>query len=221
MRHTVGPEATINNVRRKVDSCLKSVTNEAISWEDGGMDPRIARTRRSLQQALLELARTRGLDAVTIADIAEQAGVNRSSFYQHYSDKDTLLADAIEAALFDDGAALPPLTDLIDCQPPTALVAYLAHFEANAAVYQRVFGEHGSPAVLARLRTRIMDLAREGIGTSETHAFDGMPVDVAAAGITGSVIAVLGAWITMDPRPSVEIAASWILRVLVGPGEVV
>lgn len=210
--------ATISNIRRKVDSCLKSVTNEAMSWEDARVDPRIARTRRSLQQALLELARTRDLDAVTIADITERAGVNRSSFYQHYSDKDTLLADAIEAALFEDGADLPPLTELL-CEPPTALVAYLAHFEANAAVYRRVFGEHGSPKVLARLQARILDLAREGIGRSEAEAFDGMPVDVAAAGITGSVIAVLGAWITMDPRPSVEIGASWIWRVLVGPGE--
>ena len=182
------------------------------------MDPRIARTRRSLQQALLELARTRDLDEVTIADIAERARVNRSSFYQHYSEKDTLLADAIEAALFEDGASLPPLTELYDCEPPTALVAYLAHFEANAAVYQRVFGEHGSPAVLARIRDRVMDLARGGIEHSDTHAFDGMPVDVAAAGITGSVMAVLGAWITMEPRPTAETAASWIWRVLVGPG---
>ena len=65
------------------------------------MDPRIARTRQSLQAALFELARERGLDEITVADIAERAGVNRSSFYQHYSDKDTLLADAIDAVATD------------------------------------------------------------------------------------------------------------------------
>ena len=183
------------------------------------MDPRIARTRRSLQRALLELARTRDLEDVTVADIVERAGVNRSSFYQHYSDKDTLLADAIDAAIDEDGAALPPLMDLVEVDAPAALVAYLAHFEANAGVYARAFGEHGSPVVLARLSDRVFELAREGIASSRTHVFDGMPIDVAAAGIAGSVVAVLGAWLRLDPRPSVETAADWIWRVLVGPGD--
>lgn len=184
------------------------------------MDPRVARTRRSLQRALLELARTRDLDDVTVADIVERAGVNRSSFYQHYSGKDTLLADAIDAALVEDGAALPPLMDLVQVDPPSGLVAYLAHFEANAGVYARVLGEHGSPVVVARLHERVHEIAREGIQSSQTHAFDGMPVDVAAAGIAGSVVAVLGAWLALEPRPGVETAAEWIWRVLIGPGEV-
>ena len=47
------------------------------------MDPRIARTRGSLQEALLELARERELDDISVGDVAERAGVNRSSFYQH------------------------------------------------------------------------------------------------------------------------------------------
>ncbi|MEZ5190283.1 MAG: helix-turn-helix domain-containing protein [Schumannella sp.] len=62
------------------------------------MDPRIARTRRSLQEALLELARERELDDISVGDVAERAGVNRSSFYQHYADKETLLADALDSA---------------------------------------------------------------------------------------------------------------------------
>lgn len=183
------------------------------------MDPRIARTRRSLQRALFELARTRELEDVTIADVVEQAGVNRSSFYQHYSDKDTLLADAIDSALAEDGALLPPLMDLLETDAIAALVTYLAHFEANAAVYGRVFGEHGSLVAVARLQDHVQSLAREGIQHSCTHVFDGMPLDVAAAGIAGSVVAVLGAWLALEPRPGVEVAADWIWRVLIGPGE--
>ena len=168
---------------------------------------------------MLELARTRDLEDVTVADIVESAGVNRSSFYQHYSDKDTLLADAIDAALDEDGATLPPILTLVEVDPPSALVAYLAHFEANAGVYSRAFGEHGSPVVLARLHERVFGLAHEGIRCSRTTAFEGMPIEVAAAGIAGSVVAVLSAWLRLDPRPSVETAADWIWRVLTGPGE--
>ena len=75
------------------------------------MDPRIARTRQSLQQALLALAREESLDAISVADIAARAGVHRSSFYQHYADKETLLADAIDSAV-DDAAERSQATTL-------------------------------------------------------------------------------------------------------------
>ncbi|WP_291378775.1 helix-turn-helix domain-containing protein, partial [Demequina sp.] len=60
------------------------------------MDVRVERTRRRLQEALFSLARERGLENVAVSDIAERAGVNRSTFYQHYADKDTVLADALD-----------------------------------------------------------------------------------------------------------------------------
>ncbi|PWD51082.1 TetR/AcrR family transcriptional regulator [Serinibacter arcticus] len=183
------------------------------------MDPRIARTRRSLQRAMLALASERDLEDFTVADIVERAEVNRSSFYQHYSDKDTLLADAIDHAMQEDGADLPPLLDLVDDSPPSALVVYLQHFEAYAAVYARVFGERGSPVAVARLQGRVREIARDAIEHSGTTAFGGMPVDVAAAGVAGSVTGVLGAWIALEPRPTVGTAAAWIWQVLVGPGE--
>ncbi|GMA32953.1 TetR/AcrR family transcriptional regulator [Litorihabitans aurantiacus] len=182
------------------------------------MDPRIARTRHSLQRALFDLLGTRDLEDVTIADIVEHAGVNRSSFYQHYSDKDTLLADAIDSALAGDGAALPPLMELIETDAIAAIVAYLGHFEGNIDVYARVFGPHGSLVAVARLQQHVQGLAREGIESSRTQVFDGMPIDVAAAGIAGSVVAVVGAWIAMEPRPGLDVAAAWIWRVLLGPG---
>jgi hypothetical protein len=40
---------------------------------------------------------------------------------------------------------------------------------------------------------------------------------VRAAGLSGSVMGVLEAWLTRDPRPPVEIAVSWMWRMLLGP----
>lgn len=182
----------------------------------GRVDPRIARTRRSLQEALFELARERPLDEISVADIAERAGVNRSSFYQHYSDKDTLLADAIDAVVEEAGASIPVLHE-ISPEPPAILVAYLRHVEENAAVYSRVFGEHGSPIALARLRDRVQAIVIDAVATSHADTFDDIPSDVLAAGLSGSVLGVLGAWLTRDPRPPVETAVQWLWKVLLGP----
>ena len=180
------------------------------------MDPRIARTRRSLQEALFELARERGLDEISVADIAERAGVNRSSFYQHYSDKDTLLADAIDAVVEEAGTAIPAVGE-ITAEPPAILVEYLRHVEENAAVYARVFDRPGSPVVVARLRERIQRIVIDAVATSHADAFGDIPSDVLAAGLSGSVLGVLEAWLTRDPRPPVETAVQWLWAVLLGP----
>ncbi len=179
------------------------------------MDPRIARTRKSLQEALFDLARERDLDDISIADIAERAGVNRSSFYQHYSDKDTLLADAIDAAAEEAGADIPDVREITLDAPPI-LVGYLRHVEENAAVYARVFGSRGSPVAVARLRSRIESIASAAVA-ARAEIFDDIPPDVRAAGLAGSVLGVLESWLARDPRPPVETAVSWMWRMLLGP----
>lgn len=180
------------------------------------MDPRIARTRRSLQEALFDLARERDLDEISVADIAERAGVNRSSFYQHYSDKDTLLADAIDAVVEEAGADIPVLSEITP-EPPAILVEYLRHVEDNAAVYARVFGDHGSPVALARLSDRVQAIVIGAVAHSHAQEFDDVPPDVLAAGLSGSVLGVIRVWLARDPRPSVEVAAQWLWTVLLGP----
>ena len=55
------------------------------------VDPRIKRTRKLLQQALMELMREKSFQAITVQDIAERATVNRVTFYAHFEDKHALL----------------------------------------------------------------------------------------------------------------------------------
>lgn len=182
------------------------------------MDVRVERTRKSLQEALLALAREQGLDDITIGNIVERAGVNRSSFYQHYSDKETLLADALDAAEAHAGTQVPVLNGPLPVHPPADLVAYLQHFETNAELYRLVLGERGSSVAANRIRSRLQTAASDGVRASGSHAFDGVPPDVVGAGIAGSALAVIESWLARDPRPPVETAAEWVWRVLIGPG---
>ncbi|UBH05199.1 hypothetical protein K8P10_000710 [Leucobacter sp. Psy1] len=181
------------------------------------MDPRILRTRGALQRALLDLVRDRDLDDITVADIVEGAGVTRSSFYLHYTDKEGLLADALDAFAEAEGAELPALLELFG-EPPQALEAYLRHFDQHAELYRRVLGDHGSAVAVARLSRRIEQLAYDALEATGTDAFPGVPIDVAASGLAGTVVGVLRAWVARDPRPPVEECAQWLWKVLIGPG---
>lgn len=182
------------------------------------MDPRATRTREQLQQAVLALANERPLDDITIGDIAERAAVNRSSFYQHYSDKEVLLADALEVII--DAAAAPLRRQLQQGGPPAMppeLIGYLEHIAAYAPLYRSVLGEHGSAAVAARLRRRIEQIVGETVTATAATARDDVPVDVVSAGIAGSTLGVITAWVMRDPLPKVETAAHWLESVLLTP----
>src|SRR5476651_616373 len=55
------------------------------------VDPRIKRTRVLLQQALGKLLESKEFEKISVQDIAEEATVNRATFYDHYPDKFALL----------------------------------------------------------------------------------------------------------------------------------
>ncbi|WP_040167739.1 TetR/AcrR family transcriptional regulator [Microbacterium gorillae] len=181
------------------------------------MDPRVVRSRAQLQDALLALAREHALDDITIADITTRAAVNRSTFYQHYDDKATLLADALEQAV--DAATASLLErhgSATTGAMPTELLAYLEHIRDNAALYRRVLGDHGSAVVASRLRGHIGALAAELVGQMAPNAFPGVPADVVGESLAGTAMGVATAWIRRDPVPPVEEAAQWLWSVLTG-----
>ena len=64
-------------------------------------DPRVLRSRQMLMESLLSLLMRKEFDDISIQEIADEAGLNRATFYLHYPDKNALL-QAMTAARFRD-----------------------------------------------------------------------------------------------------------------------
>ena len=62
-------------------------------------DPRISRTDQALAQAIVELAAQQPVSRITVADLADQAGVTRATFYNRYSSPLDLLIQVLYADL--------------------------------------------------------------------------------------------------------------------------
>jgi AcrR family transcriptional regulator len=62
-------------------------------------DPRISRTDQALAQAIVELAAQQPVSRITVADLADQAGVTRATFYNRYSSPLELLIQVLYADL--------------------------------------------------------------------------------------------------------------------------
>src|ERR1700741_955305 len=64
-------------------------------------DPRILRSRRMLMDALARLLMKKEFEDVSVQEIADEATLNRATFYLHYADKNALLHAMTESRFRD------------------------------------------------------------------------------------------------------------------------
>ncbi len=123
-------------------------------------DRRIERTRRSLHQALLELIRTRGWDAITVQDICERANVGRSTFYVHFADKEELLVSGFSRLRehLRQAVAVDPAKPLAFTQ------ALLEHTHEYEPVYRALLGRRTAQIVYRTWIGIVSELLESDIG---------------------------------------------------------
>src|ERR1700681_229035 len=69
--------------------------------ETGTTDPRILRSRRMLMDALAKLLIKKAFEDISIQEVADEATLNRATFYLHYPDKNALLQAMTESRFRD------------------------------------------------------------------------------------------------------------------------
>lgn len=103
------------------------------------MDARVVRTRAALIGAAIALVDEHDPDQISMADIAAQAKISRQSIYDHFTDRDHLLAVAAisrirQATQRDPGPTRVPA----DGSPPQSLIALMTHLLDHRVFYQRL-----------------------------------------------------------------------------------
>lgn len=91
------------------------------------VDRRVARTQAALDAAFVQLLFSRNYHDITTADIAAQADIGRSTFYEHYKSKDDLLRHSLSGPF-------SVFAEIVVAPSSTALLPTLAHFVENRAL---------------------------------------------------------------------------------------
>lgn len=151
----------------------------------GSLSEHREETRRRLFAALERLMAERGFDAVTLADVAQEAGIGRTAVYNHVSDKEALLIEYIahetDGWLADLQALLADVTD-----PVAQLRIYVRHqLRMRRTLHMPAdLRSTVSPETQARLREHAAPveeaLRRILLAGMATGGFVQQPVDVAA-----------------------------------------
>lgn len=127
--------------------------------ETARVDRRVVRTRNALRAALMDLMVERGWDAIDVQALCDRADIGRSTFYQHYSNKEELLKQnfaGLRQALL--AQAVPCASD-----SPLGFVApLLEHVHEFQAVFRALIGRRSGHYVQDRFRELMVELVQAG-----------------------------------------------------------
>jgi AcrR family transcriptional regulator len=161
-------------------------------WEPGA--------RERFVDAALQLFTERGYDETTVAEIADRAGLTKSTFFRHFADKREVLSAGQEvlSRLFAEGIAAAP----VGSSPLEAVEAGLARAGAAMTPFNRELGPR-LKAVIAtssELQERAV-LKKVGMAAAMSEALRERGIDdaIAAAAAELGVLAfkdAFAAWTT-------------------------
>lgn len=170
------------------------------------IDRRVARTRATLQHALISLIPKKGYEAVTVEDICDAANVGRSTFYAHYTGKDDLkrrgLDEHLRALLATrQKEALAAPGDVHDRSLGFSLLLF-EHARDHLELYRALAGGRGGEVSLSGIREILSDLVRaELTATAATDLPEVAPREFVVQYVVGAYMAVLTWWLDRGAKP--------------------
>lgn len=179
--------------------------------------------RRRLFVALAALMERRGFDAITLADIAQEAGIGRTAVYNHVPDKEALLLDYIndETDRYLEGlqTALRGVHD-----PVERLRLYVRHqLRVKRSIHMPAGLRNAvSPETQARLREHAepveAELRRILVAGMAAGTFPNQPLDVVVS-LVNACLAARGARGQTGDREAAALATeAFVLRAVGATG---
>jgi AcrR family transcriptional regulator len=175
---------------------------QLLQSETGTTDPRILRSRRMLMDALARLLMKKEFEDISVQEIADEATLNRATFYLHYPDKNALL-QAMTGARFRDLIERRSIS-FTDCNGALRAIAL--------GVCDYLAETTGCPSQLARI-----PIEGSIIPVVEGMFKEGLALHGIAPGVDAALLATTAAWAvfgaarrwlqTPDRIPAEEMAA--------------
>lgn len=194
-------------------------------------DPRIARSKAALREALIELMEERGLDGFTVGDLCTRAGLNRGTFYNHFKDKENLLAtleDEVMAGLEVFSVKMQEL-EILDLvryrmqgRPLPVLVELFDYLRAEGDFLHAMLGPGGDVRFGPRLREAVCGGLVRSLLHERYRESDDAFVGYYIAYFAGAYLGVIDEWIKTGMRESSEEMALIAMRLFfIKPGEAI
>lgn len=164
--------------------------------ERGEHDERVRRTRAAILDSFNSLFLARRYDDIAVSDIIHGAGVGRSTFYEHFRNKDELLRHSM-------GWLMDALADALTDGPHVRgrILGVLEHIRDSVRV-ARPFLNGPSSEQATRTLALFMQERLESACAERTRTLT-IPMPLAAAQLAESQFGLIRAWLDAPPRGDV------------------
>lgn len=187
-------------------------------------DSRWQRAQEKLRVAVLQLASEQAISTVSVVQVAERAGVDRTTFYKHAVDPESLLVSILRVEMVEDLELFE--ATYRDLPPEEAFMMgirlIVGHVYLRRAIYSRSsIHESNTPlslVVRVHLREHTPTYIRNGlIDFPEDLVDNEYAVATASRFIAAGFVGALTEWLSQSVDPSVDefieifdrIAPSW------------
>jgi AcrR family transcriptional regulator len=174
-------------------------------------DARITKTRAALAQAVIAFAGEKDFADVTISEIARRAGVGYATFFRHYPDKESLLAEVADALMEE---LVPLMTPALLQEDTRSAALALCRFVNARRELCRALLAGGTAAIMRQ------ELVARAIRRAEALHLPqpkGVPRDLLLVHAVTATLGLLAWWLAHDGRLSVTAMAAIIDELVMRP----
>ncbi|HCS62665.1 MAG TPA: hypothetical protein DIW64_00465 [Cellvibrio sp.] len=150
-------------------------------------DKRAERTRLALRNAFFELVLSQPYSRIKIADIIATADVGRSTFYEHYKNKDDLLYASLRWPMTVLASAMLPPGKVLDVQ------GILEHFWQNRS-FARPILTGSTRKHVSRCLSQILVEQLHNLSSPSQNRY--VPVSAIAQALAATQLSLLSDWLT-------------------------
>ena len=153
------------------------------------LDPRAARTRERLDEAMLTLLSKQPLEEISVTEIVAEAGIGYATFFRHYPDKHELWRAATESLIHELNIRIAPLMETADHH---AAALEICRFVADHREVYRMLLAGGSADATREVMLRDTLAVAEGLPSRELI---GLPPTLGSHFAVNAIFAILAWWL--------------------------
>ncbi len=167
-------------------------------------DLRVQRTNKLIVDAFIHLVEKKGYEQVTVQDIADEAMINRATFYAHYKDKQDLYERIFDLAL-DSFSEILSSEDIVQGNRirlknvETTMTAIFQHIHDNRQFYLTIMDGSAIEVIRQKLGVLLpMRYAEIFSSLRITESDIDVPLDFVIEYITSIFVGTLHWWLTAE-----------------------
>ncbi|MEC0181061.1 TetR/AcrR family transcriptional regulator [Paenibacillus peoriae] len=168
------------------------------------VDLRILKTRKAIKEAFLTLIQTKGYERITVQDIADEAMINRNTFYLHYVDKPDLMEklcqESVEKLNVCPSPDVKDIHEIDEAMITSSLREIFYIIEGDIAFFKTMLSHNGQPNFTFHLKEALKKTILFDI--SDPH--HDRKMKVALEYMISGLVGVICLWITDHENLGVE-----------------